>query len=331
MQGIIHGNHYVFLYSTMLHTRASLLKEIYCESHRFEPWAVYGSERRIGRYVFPNVLYIEKNRRKKILNDISTQLLEKPEFYDKLYHRFYKSVIRFEWYLFGALRGNHSSNVIRGLICETCKILSSGIFKEVFEYNDALNFLSHFIPVENLQNKVLALYQPQCIPHFLKFDLKMHFFAEKLAKEENEKWIYRCIDQCAHLSRFLIEDTPYHDPGYMKDELEKIIAANDGNPAKIKQQRLNIMQKHGEALQDGIAAEKYILQSMDQFAVYSLRSKIIVTNCIKFIRFIATLEELKHIFSVQTAWALREIYSNFNLDLEETYIQDLLELLQKKA
>ena len=324
MKGIIHENHYVFLYVTMLHTKAPLLKEIYCESHRYEPWAVYGSERRIGHYVFPNALYIERNLREKLLRDIHLHLREKQDYFDEMYRRFRESVIKFERHLFRAVREDYSRENLSGLLEETAKILSSGIFKEVFEYKDAMNFLSAFMPVHKLQDRILALYQPLCIPHFLKFELKMHFFAEQFAQDYNEKWINRCIDQCAHLSCFLIEDSNYDDPDFMRGELEKIIANNENDPQQIRELRLSILRRHEDAVIDTIQAESDILQYMDEYGGYTLNSKIIVKNCIKFIQMIATLEELKHIFSVQTAWVIKKVFKKLGMDLEKTDIRSLL-------
>lgn len=324
MQGVIHENHYIFLYATMLHTKAPLLKEIYCESHRYEPWAVCGSERRIGRYVFPNVLYIERSLRDKLLGYIPRQLMEKPDYFDTMERRFRKSVTRFERHLCRAMKEDYSRENLAGLIEETAKILSSGIFKEVFEYQDAMNFLSAFMPVGSLKEKILALYQPLCIPHFLKFELKMHFFAEQYASDHDEKWVHRCIDKCAHLSCFLIEDSSHDDPGFMKKELEKIIDNNDDDPQQIRELRISLARRHEDAIIDAIQAESDILQFMDEYGGYTLNSKIIVKNCIKFIQLIATLEELKHIFSVQTAWVMRRVFKKFGMDLEKTDIRGLL-------
>lgn len=324
MQGVVHENHYVFLYATMLHTKAPLLKEIYCESHRYEPWAVYGSERRSGRYVFPNVLYIERSLREELLRDIHLQLKEKQDYFDEMYRRFRDSVIKFERHLFRAVKEDYSRENLSGLLEETAKILSSGIFKEVFEYRDAMNFLSAFMPVQKLQDRILALYQPLCIPHFLKFELKMHFFAEQYAGDRDEKWIRRCIDKCAHLSCFLIEDSSHDDPDFMRNELEKIIADNDNDPQKIRELRMSIMRRHEEAVLDAMQAESDILQFMDEYGGYTLNSKIIVKNCIKFIQLIATLEELKHIFSVQTARVMKKVFREYGMDLERTDIQSLL-------
>ncbi len=324
MQGVIHENHYVYLYATMLHTRAPLLKEIYCESHRYEPWAVYGSEKRYGRYVFPNVLYIERSLRDKLLRDIHIQLREKPDYFDEMECRYRDSVIKFEKHLFRAVKEDYSRENLSGLIEETAKILSSGIYKEVFEYQDAMNFLSYFMPVGNLKEKILALYQPLCIPHFLKFELKMHFFAEQFACDHDEKWVHRCIEKCAHLSSFLIEDSNYNDPDYMRNELEKIIENNDCDPEQIRNLRLSITERHEDAIIDAIQAESDILQFMDEYGGYTLNSKIIVKNCIKFIQLIATLEELKHIFSVQTAWVIRKVFKKLGMDLEKTDIRGLL-------
>ncbi|MBI2265938.1 MAG: hypothetical protein HYU64_12315 [Armatimonadetes bacterium] len=326
MQGVRFGNYDVFLYATMLHTTSPLLKEIYCESHRYEPWALYGSPRRVGRYRFPNVLYVEANIREGMLADVWGQLFGKADFTDSLARRYEKSSLNHQRALVAAMRGDWTRKNIADLIAETCRILSCGIFKERFEYTEALGFLALFMPVRNLRDRVLALYQPLCIPHFLKFELKLLYFCERYAEKRDPSWITRCIAQCAYLSRFLIEETPYDDPSVMKREMEKVMDQWGSSP-QIRDRRLWLLRHHRDAVREALLAERDILQHVDEFGSYSMRSKITVKNCLKFIQFIATFEELKHIYAVQTARVLNQIMKNKNLEVSETRIQDLLEAL----
>ena len=327
MQSVPYKDYQVFLYESMFHTRSPLLKEIYCESHRYEPWAVHGKNQKCGRYLFRNILYIENDVRNSLLNDIHKELHENSEYVEKLLKRFKKSSKNLQKHLFYAKKGDYSRKNIKAMIEETAKMLSSGIFKEIFEYREAMNFLSNYMPADSLRNSLLLLYQPLCIPHYLKYELKLLFFTEKYAEDRNEKWILRCISQCAYLTRFLIEDTPFDNPSSMKKEMEKIIK-NCGNDINaIKEKRDNLRENHMRAIKDALKAEHDILEAMNNYGSYSLRTKIIVKNCIKFIQFIATLEELKHIFAVQTAKALKDVLKKYRLRIEKADIKDLLKKL----
>lgn len=308
----------------MLFTVSPILKEIYCESHRYEPWAVCGNEEKYGEYKFENSLYIKSSLRDELLSHITKELQNSPEYLWKLINRYKLSSIRLKKYQFLASKGDYSYDNIRKLIDETCRVLSCGIFKEVFEPEQAMSVLAAYIPVKDNRDKILSLYQPLCIPHFLKYELKLLYFSEKYAEKKDEKWIFSSIERNAHFSRFLIEDTPYDNSELMKEQMENVIARCGGNPLSVKKERLRLLKHHRETVKNSILAGRDILQAMDDFATYQLRSKIIVNNIIRFIQFIATFEELKHIFTVQTGKIIKDILKKKRMDIEKADIKKLL-------
>jgi hypothetical protein len=323
MQGVKLDGRWVFLYSTMLHTASPLLKEIYCESHRLEPWAVRGSERRMGRYAFPNVLYVEARERDALLETIPRALAEEPDWVPALMQRFKAASRIHQRCLAGARRGDWRRATIESLIDATCKVLSCGIFKEVFEYGNALDFLGRFMPTTRLRDRVLALYQPLCIPHFLKFELKLAYFSALYAGERSELRVAQCIAQCAHHSRFFIEDTPFDDPAVMRKEMDGVIAVHGGADS-IFAHRKSMLRRHRDAIREALLAERDILQILNEQGRYTLGTKLIVKNCIRFVQLIATYEEIKHIFTVQTAKVIGTILKARDLACEDTDITALL-------
>jgi hypothetical protein len=316
VQPVRFGRHDVYLYESMFYTRSPLLKELYCESHRYEPWAVNGDPQATGRYVFRNVLYVDAGDRQRLREDILRRLESEPSYQGQVEARFREASRRLARHLVRARRGDHSRQNVAALMDATVRVLSAGIFKEVLEPNQAMDFLAAFMPVEPVRASLLDLYQPLCLPHFLKFELKLLFFARRYREDGDEAQVSRCIDQCAYLSKFLLEPTPLDDPREMRAKMQEAIGEG---------KREELARNHQRVVERSLLAERDILQQLAEAGTYTLRSKRVVMSCLRFIQFISTYEELKHIQAVQAARALRRVMEARGLDLELTTRADLLE------
>ena len=322
------GQHSVYLYESMFFTRSPLLKELYCESHRFEPWAVHGDPQATGRYVFRNVLYVNAADRDRLLGDVLRRLESEPAYQSQVEARFREASRRLDRHLVRARRGDHGRDNVAALMDATIRVLSAGIFKEVLEPNPAMAFLAAFMPVEPVRASLLDLYQPLGLPHFLKFELKLLFFTRRYCEDRRDLWVARCIQQCAHLSKFLLEPTALDDPEAMRAKMEEEIAACGGSPDAIDRKRRELVRNHERVVERSLLAERDLLQHLAETGTYTLRSKLVVMSCLRFIQFIATYEELKHIQAVQAARALRHVLQGRDLDLETTMRAELLERLE---
>jgi hypothetical protein len=330
MESVPFKNQSVFLYHSMLYTQSPLLKEIYCESHRYEPWAVHGDERRIGEYRFPNVLYVETALRERLLGAIPELLQERPGYAGLVMGRF-RAASRALGSGLRRLPLRRDASVARALFDVTGRVLSSGVFKEAFEPAAALRFLGDLMPVAELRGDVLALYQPLCLPHFLKLELKLLHFASRLAATGKKVWVRRCIEQSAHLSRFLMEDTPLDEPEAMRAKLEELIEREGGRAEGVAERRRKLIRNHEDAVAASLRAERDILQRLDDFGRYTLRTKQVVMGCLTFIQFLATYEELKHIQTVQVARAFRMLMDREGLGVATTGSEDLWRALSTAA
>ncbi len=300
MQPIVYGDDYVYLYASMLYTRSPLLKWLYCESHAWEPWAVRAQEARYGVYRFPNVLYVNRQARDTLLAEIVSRLRSDPSYVAGLARRFEAEA--------RCLPAGHLQTVAR--------VLSVGVFKEVFEAPQALDFLSYYLPVEKVEQEVLALYQPACLPHFLKYELKLLFYAEAFARGDDGA-VPRFVRYAAHHSRFLLEDTPLHDPAAARAAMAQVVS-RCGSPTAIRRERKRLRSRHQAALAGALDAEGRVLGAADEYARMTLRSRLVVQQAIRFIRFIATWEELKHILVVEAAHRFRQTMDARGLDVETT-------------
>jgi hypothetical protein len=316
------GRHDVYLYESMFYTRSPLLKELYCESHRFEPWAVNGDPQATGRYVFQNVLYVDAGDRQRLLADVLRRLESEPSYEAQVEARFKEASRRLCRHLVRARRGDHGRENVAALMDATVRVLSAGIFKEVLEPNPAMAFLAAFMPVEPMRASLLDLYQPLCLPHFLKFELKLLYFTRRYREDgDSAKWVSRCAEQCAYLSKFLLEPTPLDDPDAMRAKMEEEAA----DPEAIDRKRRELVQNHERVVERSLLAERDILQHLAETGTYTLRSRRVVMNCLRLIQFISTYEELKHVQAVQAARALRYVMRAHGLDLDTTMRADLLE------
>jgi hypothetical protein len=327
VQGVAHGNHVVYLYETMLYSESPLLKEIYCESHRWEPWAVRGRERRYGTYAFRNVLYVDRDDREALLGEIATALLHDPSYADSVRGRFDEASRALLRSLRCVRQGAHDRASVEELLTLTGRVLSSGVFKEVLEPDQALELLAGLMPVASIRTPLFALYQPSCLPHFLKFELKLLYFAARYAANGDAFWVRACIDQAAHLSKFQLEPTALHEPQAMRQKLREVWEANGASAKSLAAARANMLVRHREAVLAADRAEAEIIASLTSAGRYQLRTISAVRGLLAFIRFIGTFEELKHILTVDAAKTLARVMRKKRLALERTASEALLAAL----
>jgi hypothetical protein len=328
MEGSLHKGWWIWPYATMLYTRSPLLHEIYCESHRLEPWAVRGEASRYGHYAFPNVLYVAAEERSALLTEIGDRLSAGPDYAFSVIDRYSASARRLLERIRAARRAARPSAALADeLVEEACRVLSSGVFKEALEPTQAEALLARDLPAGAIRDRLLMLYQPLCLPHFLKFELKVLAFAERWCLSQDRRAIAGAIAHAAHLSRFFLEDAPLADPEAMRAELERAIERCGGDPEALRSERRRRLDEHQRAVRDSLAAERDILARMDKVGRYSLATKSTVAALLRFIQFIATLEELKHILTVEAAKALRGVLDRAGLAIESTGRRELLAAL----
>ncbi len=320
--GLSYKGKIVFLYETTLVTKSPILKTIYCEGHRLEPWAIKGGSYRYGYYPFPNVLYIDHKQRQQLLDELRTNLNSSPNFYYELYQRFYKagsSLIR----LLNQTITPNARQVAE--LCHLCsKLLSAGIFKEILEHDGSLSLLGNFIPVKQIKPFLADLYQPHCLPHYLNYKYKLYYWAERYCANPTPSTVQKCCDQCAHLSAFLLEDSPLHDPQTMLKELIAILNEHDNDPSKLKEARQMILKTHRQAVKRSHQAAAMLLDTMNKTGSYQLHSHLVVTSCVHFIQFTATMEELKHTLVMKACRRLNLLMKSLKLPPETCDLRTLL-------
>jgi hypothetical protein len=315
MEGACHDGYWIWPYQTMLYTRSPLLKEIYCESHRLEPWAVTGEASRWGHYAFPNILYVPEEERRLLLDSIPERLASGPSYALSVIDRFDRSARRLVRLLILSKRAP-AAQLADAIVEESSRVLSSGVFKEMLEPDGAARLLSRFMPLAGIRDRLLALYQPLCLPHFLKFELKLLFFAARFAEDAREIHVESAIESCAHLSRFLLEDAPLSEPEAMRAELVRTMERFDRSPEAIRSERARRLGDHARAVEDAFLAERDLLLAIDRIGRTTLHTKRTIAAILRFISFLATFEELKHILTVEAARSLRRFIDHAGLPIE---------------
>lgn len=324
MKSVLFREHHVYFYHSMLYTRSPLLKEIYCESHRFEPWAVRGDARRMGYYRFPNVLYVERDVRDRLLSEIGPRVMDDPGYPLAVQARFTAASKELARAIRHTRLGRTGPADLDRLIGLAARVLSSGVFKEVLEPAHVAGLLSDFIPPETVREALFRLYQPLCLPHFLKLELKLLHFAHRYEESgRDEDWVQRAIAQCAHLSKFLLEETELHRPDAMRQKLLETVETWGGAEG-VRRRRLALLDRHRAAVDAAHTADEEILGCLDRFGRYSLRAKLVVMGLLRFIQFVSTAEEIKHIQVVQAARALYLVMAERGLKVETTGREELL-------
>lgn len=294
MQALRWGPWDVFAYDSLLHTVSPLLRWLYAESHAWEPWAITGVEARLGEYRYANVLYVAHDEREAWLDRIFADVVDVRGWARSVELRFRAEGRR----LLRALRHRD----VETLLVAAPRVLSVGVFKEVLSDDALVVLLGQFFPAEAARPMLPLLWQPRCLPHFLKFELRSLFAAERGDLQGG-------IRRAAHHSRFLLEDTPFHAPEAFAAHLEAL----GGRP---RARRLKRLREHRAAIARADRAERSLLGLMEQFGRHTLEAKLRVHALLRFVRFVATAEELKHVLLVEAARVLRGELERRGLPIE---------------
>lgn len=329
MEAFSEGDFDVFAYESLLHTRSPLLRWLYCESHAHERFAVDGFETRLGEYRFRNVLVIPHAQREALLDRIFSELSDTPGWAAHAERRFMnegRTALR----LLGAVRRSHrpTGEQVERLLHATSRFLSLGIFKEAVTNEGLEVLLAQFMPVEGVRELLPQLWQPRCVPHFLKFELRVLAAAERLQRGRPGA-LAAGIARAAHHSRFLVEDSPAHDPKVFAELLEGLVV--QAGPRGVRAHRLKLLAAHHAARRRADAAQRGILAELEAFGRHTLPVKRKVHAWLRFVRFLATGEELKHIVAVECARAMRRLIDQLGLPLDETGKDELVLALDHPA
>jgi hypothetical protein len=309
VQGVEFREHIVFLYDSWLITTSPILKLIYCESHRYEPWAIRGDERRIGDYPFPNVLYVDKADRAALLDEIHARLLESPTCARDIDARFRSKGEELLRVARRVRRGERSRDALDALVRTSAQVLSIGALKEMLEPDDVVKLLARFVPLRIARANVLDLFQPLCMPHFVKVEHALLFFAERFARTRSARVIKRAIDKCAHHSRFLLEPTELADARAMR---ARLVAEGTNAPA-IRARRRALLRRHRHACDRSRLAQQAILRSLLDIGPTTLHMKQTLMGIIRTVQLVATWEELKHILAMTAAREIRRMLDDAGL------------------
>ena len=319
----------------MMHTRSPLLRRIYADSHRHEPWAVMGLDEPLGTYRFDNVLAVARTEREQLLDRIFDDTLNQAGFTRAVELRFSSEVKRqlsLRRSVSQATRQSRqlkkSRDPVLQLINSTSKVLSVGVFKEALTDDAIKLLLGQFTATRALTPLLPRLWQPECLPHFLLFELRSLFAAERMLQVGTRRSLRPGIHRAAHHSRFLIEDTPFHEPTAFQAHLETLVSQNGGTAASLRAARLQRLAEHRESLARAKGAEQEIIEIVNQFGRLTLTSAVRLRQLIRFIRFLATAEELKHVLAVEAAKTLRMTLDQLKLPIETTGVDELTAALR---
>ncbi len=331
MQALVRDDHEVFPYRTLLFTSSPLLAELYCESHRFEPWAVTGSAARVGHYTSTAVLYVPFRERRGLKRQVIESLTTDPGYSPATIARVTATARDLVRGLVRARRAPPDADTAGRVLRTAAQVLSVGVYKEVLEPDDLLAVLARFMPVEGRRRPVLDLYQPHCLPHYIKFELCARHFAARYAQDPDPRWVHAAIARCAHHARFLLEPTEYADPAQMQAHFEHIARAHGPSPRAIQSSRRSLLQQNRAARQRAFAAESDLLTAWSAAGRATLHSRRLVRGLLRFVRFMATYEELKHILVMQAARAARGWMDELGLDIAATDHAALLSALRRRS
>ncbi|MEW5852954.1 MAG: hypothetical protein AB2A00_29495 [Myxococcota bacterium] len=309
MQGMRFGDDVVYLYGSWLFTDSPILKELYCESHRWEPWLIRGEPERYGRYVFENALYIPARERRLLLEEIPARLVASPGWSSAVQQRVRLRARELLRLIRRSRRGERAAELLDAMLVAAAQVLSVGVIKEALEPEDARRLLQTFVPTTVLHQNLLALYQPLCLPHYDKVEARvLHFAARHLSARSpraREKLVRRCIDTAAHHSRFLLEPTELADPEVMRSRFEEIARQHRRRPGAILRARHTLLERNLRARRSSWRAEREILAAFHALGPASLHARRTLMGLLRMIQFVATWEELKHILVMEAAREVR--------------------------
>ncbi|MBX7100110.1 MAG: hypothetical protein K1X89_20515 [Myxococcaceae bacterium] len=315
------GRFEVFLYESMLDTRGPLLKELYCESHRQEPWALHGTSSPWGVFWFPGVLAIDAQERARELGWLRQQLVQAPGYALEVEQRFAAECR-------GLLKRLHALRAGRGdarqVFLSAGRVLSSGIFKEVLEPQALAEALEGFLPLGALRSRLPALYQPRCLPHGLKQHAMLLFAAAHLPARGRDRaaHVRRAALRSGYLSAFAMEDAALDAPRAMEAALEAL-KRRFGTPRRLLAQRRALFARHRARVRESEALEAELLSAAASAGPATLSSRRTLRGLLRMVAFIATSEELKHVLALRAIRGLRSEVERRGLSLETATLSKL--------
>lgn len=312
----------VFLYRSWLFSESPILHEIYCESHRFEPWAVDGSPVKAGRYTSEGVLAVPHAERAELLARIPERLVQEgPRVVDEWQARFRGSA-RALVMRRAAMRARPDESAFLRVMDAAGRVLSVGVLKERLEPEDARALLLRMVPDRVLREHLLELYQPLCLPHFVKLEAALLFAAHRYARARGNKSrkrvVRRAIERHAHHARFLLEETELAGARAMRLELERRI--DEHGAQGLARERARVLKANATRREDSMRSARAIRRAIGDATP---RAKATLAAIVRAVQFVSTWEELKHILVMDAARDIRRVLDRVGLPAQGTTSEQL--------
>lgn len=329
----------VFLYRSWLFSESPILHDIYCESHRFEPWAVDGSPLRVGRYTSPGVLAVPHLERDELLARIPERLIESPRTVDEWEARFRgaaRALIVRRRALRVALRGRRTNvaAAVDRVLESAARVLSVGVLKERLEPEDARLLLRKLVPDSALRTHLLELYQPLCLPHFVKLEAALLDAAARYARArtpaKRARAVRHAIERHAHHARFVLEETELAAPREMRAQLDALVALHRTARA-LRVERARVLAANAQRRQDAMRAARTIKRALLDVGEPTPRARATLAGIVRAIQFVATWEELKHILVMDAARDIRRVLDRVGLPAAGTSVEELRRAIRSRA
>ncbi len=279
---------------------ATILHEIENESHRFAPWAVDGSPLRMGRYTSPGVLAIPSAERAELLARIPERLMESARTVDEWDARF-RGAARALVVRRRALR-DHALQVgaLDRVIASAARVLSVGVLKEKLEPEEARALLVRFVPERVLRAHLLDLYQPLCLPHFVKLEAALLFVASRSARARTptarRRVVREAIERHAHRARFLLEETELASTREMRAQIERAMQEHGATSKALRAARARVLAANAARREDAQRSARAIKSALGDVGEPTARARATLAGIVRAIQLVAT----KSFFSICT-------------------------------
>ncbi len=317
MLGIHHKEDVVYLYSTWLYSDAPVLHDLYAESHRWEPWAISGDEERHGAYRFPGALYIPSRQRTALLERVAPGLLSGPGYGAAVRARVEHEARQLIRLVRTLRRKPATRRQVETLLHLAARVLSVGVIKEVLEPEAARGLLRHFVPDQVAREQVLFLYQPLCLPHYTKVEARVLWHAARFVGARTTLGrtaeVRACIQRAAHHSRFLLEPTALAAPGAMRQAFEERITQHGSTRQALLAARRGVLRHNARARAASVAAAQTLLRAHVALGPATLLGRRTFMELVRFIQWVATWEELKHILLMDAVREVRRVMERLDL------------------
>lgn len=333
--GIQHREAVVYLYSTWLYSDAPILHGLYAQSHCWEPFAVAGEESRYGRWPFPGALYIPRRERNALLGSIGPSLLAGPGYGAAVRARVEGEARRL-LRLLRRMRASRAGAVeVEAALRGAARVLSVGAIKEVLEPEQARALLGHFVPDTVAREQVLFLYQPLCLPHYTKVEAAVLWHASRYVAARSprlaQKEVRACVDRVAHHARFLLEPTHLAARGAMRALLEERAGGHGRSPQRLLAARRQVLRHNARAREASVRAAQTLLRAHVALGPATLEGRRTFMELVRFIQWMATWEELKHILVMDAVREVRRVMDRHQVPHTATLETLLAALAQRRS